>query len=135
MNQFKLQIVTPDGLLYDGEAQKIILRTTEGDVGILCNHADYISPLSIGVCRVYIGQDVKIAAVSGGMVSVTDGLVRVIATTFEWAENIDVERANRAKEKAELRLKENKDNKFNYDLAEIKLKKSLARIKASQYNK
>lgn len=135
MKKFKLQIVTPDGLLYDGEAEKIILRTTEGDVGILANHADYISPLSIGLCKVYIDSNVKVAALSGGMVSVTNGFVRVIATTFEWSENIDIQRANKAKEKAELKLKENKDDKYKYDLAEIKLKKSLARIKASQYNK
>ena len=53
LTEFRLQIVTPDGLLYDGEAQKLILRTTEGDVGILARHSDFVTPLSIGVARLF----------------------------------------------------------------------------------
>ncbi len=131
MNTFQLQIVTPDGLLYDGEAQKIIFRTTEGDVGILANHCDYVTPLSIGIARIFTDDGEKKAACSGGMLSVTDGLVRVIASTFEWAEDIDVERAERAKSKAEARLENHNRSEYEYKLAQIKLRKSLARLGAS----
>ena len=131
MNEFNLQIVTPDGLLFDGKAQKIILRTTEGDVGILANHTNYVAALSIGVARVTTADGVKKAACAGGMVSVTQGIVRVAATTFEWGENIDIERAKRAKEKAEMRLSKSSASDYEHNLAEIKLKKSLARLSAS----
>ena len=55
MKEFDLQIVTPDGMLFDGKAEKIILRTSEGDVGILPGHINYVAALSIGVARVFTG--------------------------------------------------------------------------------
>ncbi len=129
--KFKLEIVTPYGLLYDGEAEKIIVRTTEGDVGILAKHADYVAPLSIGVARVFTESGVRSAACAGGMISVNSGVVRVVASTFEWAEDIDRERAEKAKEKAQERLNKAKKDDYDYTLAEMKLKKSLARLSAS----
>lgn len=129
---FKLEIVTPDGLLYEGEAEKIIVRTTEGDVGILAKHADYVAPLSIGVARIFTPEGERRAACAGGMVAVTEGEVRVIASTFEWAENIDMDRAMRAKEKAESRLEKSNRSDYEHKLAEIKLKKSLARLNAGK---
>ena len=131
MNEFKLQIVTPDGLLYDGNAQKIIVRTTEGDVGILARHSDYVAPLSIGVARIFTDNRERKAACSGGMITVSDGIVRVVAETFEWAEDIDVERAQKAKEKAQNRLDDTKHSDYDHRLAEAKLKRSLARLSAS----
>ena len=132
MNTFKLEIVTPDGLLYDGEATKIILRTTQGDVGILPRHQNYVAPLSIGVARVFTEDGERYAACAGGMVNVFFNTVRVVASTFEWAEDIDVARAKKAKEKAQSRLDETKRDDYNYRLYEIKLKKSLARLSASE---
>ena len=131
MNEFDLQIVTPDGMLFDGKAQKIILRTSEGDVGILAKHSNYVAALSIGVARVFTGDGEKKAACAGGMVSVTDGVVRVLASTFEWGEDIDTDRAKKAKEKAQTRLETTKSSDYEHQLAEIKLKKSLARLSAS----
>ena len=128
---FKLEIVTPDGLLFDGEAQKIIVRTTEGDVGIYARHSDYVASLAIGVARIFTEDGERTAACSGGMITVLGGVVRVIASTFEWAEDIDIERAKKAKEKAETRLEKAKRSDYEYKLAEIKLKKSLARLKVS----
>ena len=128
---FKLEIVTPDGLLFDGEASKIIVRTTEGDVGILAKHSDYVAPLAIGVARVFTEDGERRAACAGGMVTVSGGIVRVIASTFEWAEDIDVNRALKAKEKATAKLENFKRSDYEYRLAEIKLKKSLARLRVS----
>ena len=134
MNEFDLQIVTPDGMLFDGKAQKIILRTTEGDVGILAKRANYVAALSIGVAKVVTAEGEKTAACSGGMVSVTDGVVRVVASTFEWSDDIDVARAEKAKEKAETRLEASKKSDYEHKLAEIKLKKALVRLRASSKN-
>ena len=132
MTEFDLQIVTPDGLMFDGKAQKIIVRTTEGDVGILAKHTNYVAALSIGVARVFTANGERKGACAGGILSVTDGTVRIAASTFEWSEDIDIERAEKAKKKAESRLADSKKSKYEHDLAEIKLKKSLARIKASK---
>ena len=132
MTEFDLQIVTPDGLLFDGKAQKIIVRTTEGDVGILAKHTNYVAALAIGVARIFTADGERKAACAGGMLSVTDGVARITASTFEWGEDIDVERAKKAKDKAEKRLAESKQSEYEHDLAEIKLKKSLARLNASK---
>ena len=132
MNEFELQIVTPDGVLYSGNANKIILRTSEGDVGILPRHSDYVASLSIGIARVFTKDGEHKAACSGGMVTVSEGVVRVVASTFEWSEDIDIERAKKAKAKAETRLSDTKSGDYEHKLAEIKLKKSLARLGASE---
>lgn len=132
MTEFDLQIVTPDGLLFEGKAQKIIVRTTEGDVGILARHTNYVAPLAIGVARVFTADGERKGACAGGMISVTDGVVRLVASTFEWGEDIDIDRAQKAKEKAEKRLADSQKSEYEHNLAEIKLKKSLTRLNASK---
>lgn len=128
---FHLQIVTPDGLLFDGQAERILVRTTEGDVGILSGHSDYVSPVATGMTRVtFGGGEVKTAACSGGFISVKRGITRLVANTFEWAEDIDVERARKAHERAEQKLKEASD--YEEKAAEIKLKRALTRIRVGE---
>ncbi|MDD2956428.1 MAG: ATP synthase F1 subunit epsilon [Oscillospiraceae bacterium] len=131
MNPFPLQIVTPDGVYFDGEAEKVVVRTTEGEVGILRNHADYVAALDIGEARVTVGEEVRRAACNSGMVSVSKGLVRIVAVTFEWADEIDLERAERAKENAEKALQE-KNSNVEQRTAELKLKRALTRIKVAK---
>lgn len=131
MKTFHLQIVTPDGLLFDGQAERILVRTTEGDVGILSGHADYVSPVATGVTKVTAeGGEAKIAACSGGFISVKGGVVRLVANTFEWAEDIDVERAHKAQEKAEEKLRDAAS--YEEKAAEIKLKRALTRIRVGE---
>lgn len=82
---FRLQIVTPDGLMFDGKAKSVLVRTTEGDVGILSNHSDYVSPLSSGVAKITAESgDTKTASCSGGLISVSGEIVRIVAEAFEW---------------------------------------------------
>lgn len=132
MDTFHLQIVTPDGLMFDGAAQRLLVRTTEGDVGILASHADYVSPVATGVARVTTESgDTKAAACSGGLVSVKKGVTRLAADTFEWGEDIDIERARRAKTRAEKMMKSSSD--FEERAAVIKLKRALTRISASEH--
>ena len=129
MAEFHLQIVTPDGLLYDGMAEKIIVRTENGDIGILANHINLVTTLGIGVAKVIIGGKERFAACAGGMLSVTKDVTRIVASTFVWSENIDVERAKKAKEKAEELLKR-KNSERELTLAKLKLKRALSRISA-----
>lgn len=131
MSTFHLQIVTPDGLLFDGQAEKIIVRTIEGDVCILSGHLEYMSPVSTGEAKITLEDGkVRLAACSGGLISVRKDITRLVADTFEWAENIDVHRAKKAKEAAEAQLKDKAD--FEYKLAELKLKRALVRIQVGE---
>lgn len=129
MATFHLQIVTPDRLVFDGEAQQIILRTVDGDVCILAKHIDYAAAIGIGEARVTDenGEE-KTAACSGGLLSVQNGDVRVIATTFEWAEEIDLSRAEEAQRKAEEKLARMRRDDADYDRMAAHLKRALTRI-------
>lgn len=133
MANYHLRIVTPDRLVFDGMAESLIVRTVDGDVCILANHINYLAPLGIGEARVVAeGAKSRSAAVNGGMLSVVDNDVNVIATTFEWADEIDVARAEHAKEQAEQRLKDLKDQDKQFRIAEAKLKRAIARIQATK---
>lgn len=128
MATFQLKIVTPDGVSYDGEAQRLVVRTTAGDVCILSRHATYLAPLSIGGTKVYDADgNVREAACSGGMVSFANEVATVVAQTFEWADEIDVARAERALEKAKAK-KESETEAKDIALAELKIKRALNRI-------
>lgn len=126
---FHLQIVTPDRKIFDGEAEKIIVRTVNGDVCILARHIDYAAPLGIGEARVTDAEgNTRIAACSGGMIGVSAGEVRVMATTFEWAEDIDLARAEKAQQAAKARLEALDRHDREFVVTEAKLKRALARI-------
>ena len=128
MAVFHLQIVTPDRMVYDGDAERVILRTANGDVCILARHIDYAAPLGIGEARVTDAQGhTRSAACSGGLLSVSNGEARVIATTFEWADEIDADRAAAAQQAAEERLRTMRRDDVDYALAEAKLKRALIR--------
>lgn len=127
MSTFHLKIVTPDRMVFDNEAESLVARTTTGDVCILARHTEYITPLGIGQVKVKAEGNVRFASCSGGTLVVTGGEATVIADTFEWQDEIDIERAERAKAKAEERLKDN-SGEFEFKLAELKLKRAINRI-------
>ena len=129
MATFHLQIVTPDRMLYDAQAERIIVRTVTGDVCILAHHIDYAAPLGIGEARVTDEEgNVRVAACSGGMLSVSGNVVRVIATTFEWAEDIDIDRAQKAQEAALQKLSQLQRGDFDYAAVQAKLQRAMNRI-------
>ena len=127
MSSFRLQIVTTEGSLFDGEAEALRLRTSEGYVSIRAGHADYIAALDIGMVTVTQNGVSRNAACGGGFLSVEKGEVRLVATTFEYAEDIDAERAEQAKKRAEERLAEAKEEK-DILLARAKLSRALNRL-------
>ena len=96
MAVFTLQIVTPDRLIYEGEAERLIVRTLTGDVCILAHHIDYAAALVPGEATVVTESGERSAACSGGLLSVNDNHVRLMAMTFEWEDEIDLARAQRA---------------------------------------
>ena len=127
MTSFPLKIVTPDGLIYDGQAEELIVRTTGGDVAILARHMDYVAPLGMGRATVVSGGTRRNAACIGGMLSVSGGEVTLVPTTFEWSDKIDVERANAAYDKADKVLKNPNASQNDLKLAEAKLRRALVR--------
>ncbi len=128
MSTFHLKIVTPDRMVFDSDAESLIARTIAGDVCILARHTEYLSPLSIGQVKVKKDGEVRIASTSGGTLVVTGGEATIIADTFEWQDEIDVERAEKAKAKAEERMS-NHETEYEFKLAELKLKRAINRIK------
>lgn len=129
---YHLQVVSLDGLEYEGEVQKILLRTIDGDVEILARHTNYCTAIGMGTAKVVLedGKERKAACI-GGMLSVMNGEVRVLPTTWEWSEDIDVERAKAAKARAEERLKDKKLDNEARVRAEAKLYRALVRLGSS----
>lgn len=127
MNSFHLQIVTPDGLVYDGNAQRLIVRTIDGEIGILANHIDMVTALGMGPAKILIDDTVRKAACIGGLLTVHQGHVKLVATTFEWAENIDKERAESAYQRAKAVLDDKHTSERDLKIAEARLKRALVR--------
>ena len=127
MNRFPLRIVTPDGLQYDGNAEEVIVRTTTGDLGILAGHVNCVAPLGMGKASIMIDGKVRYAACIGGMLSMMDGKATLLATTFEWAEKIDVDRATRSEERAKAVLADSRSTDTDLRLAQARLKRALIR--------
>jgi len=133
MTAFQLKIVTPDGLEYDGQAEEVVVRTTTGDMGILAGHINCVAPLGMGRAMFVIDGQKKYAACIGGLLSVHDGKVTLVPTTFEWAEEIDAQRAERAAQKAQAILSGKTVSDAELALAEAKLKRALVRKSVATY--
>ena len=127
MSSFPLKIVTPDGLIFDGEAERLIVRSTTGDLAIMAHHINYVTPLGMGKATVIANGKRREAACIGGMLSVVDGSVTLVPTTFEWAEKIDVARAEASLNRAEEVLHNSGYTDTDLKLAEALLHRALVR--------
>ena len=131
---FRLQIVTPSRMFYDDEVEMTIVRTIEGDLGIMKNHMLMVAPLKIGKVRIKKDGQFKEAAISEGFVQIESDYTRIITDSAEWPEEIDVKRAEEAKERAERRLAASKSD-IDKVRAEIALKKALNRLDVADEKK
>ena len=127
MSTFPLKIVTPDGICYDGMAQQLTVRSTTGDIGILAGHINCVAPLGMGRATVIIDGQKRYAACIGGMLSVVGGRVTLVPTTFEWADQIDTQRAERSYQKAREVLGNKDASNTDIKLAEARLRRALVR--------
>ena len=133
-----VNVVTPDGLVYDHHATMVVAHTADGEVGLMANHAPIVMPLSIDVVRVKRTDDPgheDWIAVNGGMLEMRDNLVSIISDAAERERNIDLPRAERAKlraEKAAERAKESHDID-EYRRAEVALQRAVNRIRVSRH--
>ena len=131
MNEFHLTVVTPDGEKFNGYATSLLVKTDSGDVEILAKHADYFASLGIGKARIDANGARKFASSQGGFISVSKNEVMLVATTFEFADEIDIKRAEKAKENAEQIIANANDDKL-ITMAKAKLARALNRINVSE---
>ena len=128
MSTFHLKISTPDGLQFEGEVVRLRVRMIDGDVSLLANHMDYVSAVGAGEAAIVTADgQTRYAACIGGMLAMIRNEANLIATTFEWADEIDLERAKRAKDSAEARIAAANDER-ELVLAKAKLQRALVRI-------
>ena len=127
MTPFSLKIITPDGVQFDAEAEELIVRTTSGDVGILAGHINYVAALGMGEAMVLAEGKKRYGACIGGMISVVDGAVTLLPTTFEWADQIDANRVSRSQSRAEETLADKSASDTDIVLAKARLRRALVR--------
>ena len=133
MNTFSLKIVTPDGVQFDGQAESLTVRTTTGDMGILAGHTNCVAPLGMGMATVTVDGQKRYGACIGGMVSVLNGQVKLMPTTFEWAEQIDLSRAKASGQQAKEMIEDKTSTTTDLRLAEARLKRALIRQGVAEY--
>ncbi|GIO07405.1 ATP synthase epsilon chain [Brevibacillus reuszeri] len=128
MSKMTVEVVTPERVVYSGQAEMVIARGVQGDLGILPNHMPLVSPLKIAPVRIKTEGDKEVLmAVSGGFMEVRGDKVTILAETAELPGDIDVERAKAAKARAEKRLAE-KYAELDVLRAERALQRAMARL-------
>ena len=127
MTSFPLRIVTPDGLEYEGQAESLTVRSTSGDIGILAGHVNCVAPLGMGRATIVVDGKKRYAACIGGMLSVMNGSVTLVPTTFEWADEIDAGRAEASYKRAQETLSRKDATDTEIALAQARLRRALVR--------
>jgi len=125
-NTFKVSIITPERTFYEGEATMVEFNTVEGEIGVLPKHIPSATVIAPGICTITEVEGVKKAAVHAGLAEILPDKVTLLAEIAEWPDEIDVERARSAEDRARARLAE-KDANLDVLRAEVALKKALVR--------
>lgn len=128
----RLDIVTPDRVAFSGDVNMVIARATDGDIGILPGHAPLIAGLQIWPLRLLTDEGERQISVCSGFMEVQPEKVTILAACAELPEQIDVKRAEAAKERAETRLKTDEPG-IDVQRAEAALKRALVRIKVAEH--
>lgn len=132
-----LQIVTPEGVVFSGHVDAVVLPGVMGDFGVLPGHERFLSPLRIGEVEIRNGGKAQWAALSEGFVEVSQDRVSVMVDTCELAEQIDVARAERARERAERELeslRRQATERHAFRVWEAALSRAIARISAKSHH-
>lgn len=130
MASFRLKIITPDKVFYDDDTDMIVISTSEGQMGILANHENFVGTFNPGPLKIRVNGEIRMAAIASGFVKVSKDRTTIVTNAAEWADEIDLERAKASLENAQKVIKKN-DSKRNIDFAEAKLKRALNRISIS----
>ncbi len=128
---FQLQVISPYRIFFDGKAEMIEVKTTEGEIGVLKHHIPLTAIIEPGILRIINGGEVKEAALHDGFLEILGDRVTILAESCEWPEEIDMNRAAEAKVRAERRLR-GSEGEINVTRAELALKRSLIRIELAE---
>lgn len=128
-NKILLEVVTPDKQLLNKEVDAVVATGVDGEFGVLYGHVPFLASLSIGELRFRDGNQTEFAAISGGFAEVTGKKITVLAEAAELAREIDVDRAKRARERAEQRMDQAAQEQLDYTRAEAALKRSMLRMR------
>lgn len=131
---FDLEIIAPERIFYRGKASMVELNTTEGEIGIYKNHIPLTTIIEPGIMTITEADGKKDAVVHSGFMEILKDRVTILAEIAEWLEEIDVERARKAEERAKHRLEE-KDPGTDMRRAEAALHRALARLELSERHK
>ncbi|MCM2535735.1 F0F1 ATP synthase subunit epsilon [Neobacillus pocheonensis] len=132
MKTIKVSVVTPDGPVYESDVEMVITRAQSGELGILPGHIPLVAPLVISSVRLKRDGKTEQIAVNGGFIEVRPDQVTILTPTAELASDIDVERAQRAKERAEQRLQDQHQEHIDFKRAELALKRAVNRLGVSE---
>ena len=127
-----VHIVTPEKEFYSAKVDRMSFRTTEGDMGVLYDHIPVIATLTSGIAIFKIGKDVYEAVLHNGFAEVGEESVNILTDAAEWADEIDIDRAKSAKERAERRLEELTQPEEVVIQSESSLMRAIARIEVAQ---
>jgi F-type H+-transporting ATPase subunit epsilon len=132
--QIHLEVVTPAGAVVSEDVDIVNAPGYGGDFGVLANHAPFLSTIKIGLLTYEIGNERKSLMISGGFSEVSNNQITFLVESAEEGSQIDVDRAMKAKERAEKRLSQAaaQDENYNQVRAEAALQRALARLKASK---
>ncbi|MEK4228356.1 F0F1 ATP synthase subunit epsilon [Solibacillus sp. FSL H8-0538] len=134
MKTVTVNIVTPDGPVYDSEVTMVIAKTTSGEIGVLPGHIPMVAPLAIGAVKLKKEDgSTELAAVGGGFIEVRPEKISILAPSAEVASTIDLARAKAAVTRAEERLQKKQDN-IDFKRADLSLKRALNRINVHEGN-
>ena len=133
MTGFPLKFVTADGLVFNGSAEEVIVRTITGDMAVLARHINCVAPLGMGRATVVVNGERRYAACIGGLLSVQNGEVNLVPTTFEWADSIDAARAAASQQRAEEILSKSDASDTDIKLAQARLHRALVRQNVASY--
>lgn len=128
-----VNIVTPDGPVYDSEVSMVIVKTVTGEMGILPGHIPTVAPLAVSAVRLKKDNNTEVVAVSGGFVEIRPDKVTLLTPSAESADDIDIARAKEAVKRAEQRLQSKQDN-IDFKRAELSLKRAMNRINVKEGN-
>lgn len=133
MKTLTVNIVTPDGPVYDSEVDMIIAKTASGEIGILPGHIPMVAPLVVGAIKLKKEAKTEYVAVTSGFVEVRPEKVSILATSAEVASSIDLARAKEAMKRAEERIQSKQDS-VDHNRAELALKRAMNRINVHEGN-
>ena len=129
---FKFEVITPEKVFYSSDVDMIIFNREDGEMGVMADHMPMVVAVDIGMLKIVKDGMYKFAAISEGFIQITDKGVTAIVDAAEWPEDIDIERAERAKKIAEDKLKEYRKNKEMETLLKLSIVRANNRIKVAK---